>query len=538
MQSDRFAPRGETVCLCSAAMLRRSLPTWRTAHQVVLARMPHRCIRRAPIPVTARPATMPVEFGNPSAGRVPSCCLPAEHANSRNRTCSEGTMTSVDPSTSSTTPASRRTLARLPRHLTGPQRRMTEGASVPAPRQPDTPAASIGRGQRALPGAGVDARAARRRRAAGRPRALGAAAVARPPRDGAGGAAPAHRGRPVPGAAAPERARRAAGAAGQAAHRGRRDRHGDRDAARAGVGDHLPGERVDRDRPGRGRPGGHHVAGRAGPAAPGDAAPHGAHRRRGARRRAGGDPAPAPALRAGGGGLRRRRRRLRRRGGRPAARRPRRPRRRDPGPRRGRPAHRRRRLRRAQAARHRPHAGRAALRPAGGAAHAPLRDADRPRRPHRLDPGLPGPDPEPARPGAHGQAGVRHRRVRPGAARRRADHGALRARRPDRGRPGRHLPAAARGPGRGRVPVPEAAVDAPGERDRLGHHLVGRHRQPGRPGRSVPAAYLARRAAAAVEHLARRHDPGRARGPSGRTSSTSSPPSTTGTPTGTGCRPG
>ena len=46
-----------------------------------------------------------------------------------------------------------------------------------------------------------------------------------------------------------------------------------------------------------------------------------------------------------------------------------------------------------------------------------------------------------------------------------------------------------------------------------------RARRPARPGRAVPAQDLARRAAAAVEHPARRHEPGRARAPSGRTSS-------------------
>ena len=55
-------------------------------------------------------------------------------------------MTSVDPSTSSTTPAPRPTPARLPRHLTGPQQRTTKGTSVPTPRRPGTLARRSGAG--------------------------------------------------------------------------------------------------------------------------------------------------------------------------------------------------------------------------------------------------------------------------------------------------------------------------------------------------------------------------------------------------------
>ena len=234
-------------------------------------------------------------------------------------------MTSVDPSTSSTPPASA-TLVYRPRRPV--RSAYTQGTPSPSFRGCGLRrrrGAATGSRHSALPGAGVDARAARRCRAAGRPGALGAAAVACAPDDDAARAAPAHRRRAIPRPAAPKRARRAADAAGQAAHRGGRDRHGDRPAARAGGGDHLPRERLDRARPGGGRSDRDHVAGRPGPPAAGDPAPHCVDRRWCPGRRAGRDPTAAPALRALGGGFRRRRHRLRGRVGSPAARQARRP---------------------------------------------------------------------------------------------------------------------------------------------------------------------------------------------------------------------
>ena len=95
------------------------------------------------------------------------------------------------------------------------------------------------------------------------------------------------------------------------------------------------------------------------------------------------------------------------------ARRGRRPRRGGATDRVRRPPGRRRRLRRAQlldVVRRRV----APVRPAGRAAHAPVRAADRARRPHRLDPGDADPDAEPARPGA-GASSARSTSSSPGS---------------------------------------------------------------------------------------------------------------------------
>ena len=227
-------------------------------------------------------------------------------------------------------------------------------------------------------------------------------------------------GRALPGAAAPERARRAADAGRPAAHRGRDRRDGDRAAARAGRRRRrswsTPPIAIGLVVAGR-------VADRAG------SSPSGRRRRVTQHRTVliGGGALAAelaqilrqhPRYGLSVVGLRRRRPRLRGRGGRAAAGRPRRPRR-GPSARSGADVlliadgdfAERDLLDVVRTP------GRAALRPAGGAADAPLRHADRARRPHRLDPGLPDPHAEPARPGPDAQAGVRRRRRRPGARR-------------------------------------------------------------------------------------------------------------------------
>ncbi|MEE3919918.1 sugar transferase [Micromonospora sp. BRA006-A] len=77
-----------------------------------------------------------------------------------------------------------------------------------------------------------------------------------------------------------------------------------------------------------------------------------------------------------------------------------------------------------------------------------------------------------------------------------------------RRRPGRVLPPGAHRPVRQAVPRDQVPVDAPGRRVRVADHLVDRARRAGRPDRAVHAADLAGRAAAAVEHPARRDERG------------------------------
>ena len=94
------------------------------------------------------------------------------------------------------------------------------------------------------------------------------------------------------------------------------------------------------------------------------------------------------------------------------------------------------------------HAAGEPLRPARRPTDAPLRDADRARRPHRLHPGSPHPHAQPAWPRTPAQARVRRHGVGSGAGRRRSGARHLCSRGAHRGRPGCDLPAGARRAGR------------------------------------------------------------------------------------------
>ena len=135
--------------------------------------------------------------------------------------------------------------------------------------------------------------------------------------------------------------------------------------------------------------------------------------------------------------------------------------------------------------------------------------ADRPVGPHRLDPGHAHPDAASRGSGPAGQAGLRHRRLGRCPRSSAAGAGAVALAVRSEGGPGVIFRQPRVGRDGAAVRRPQVPVDAPGGPERVRHQLVHRERQPGRPRRSVHAHDLAGRAAAAVEHPPRGHDPGR-----------------------------